>query len=247
MLTATSASPPVSGGATRETSILGNRSQMADLARDALRRRCKEFECSTCYLEMDNHVVCLHGCVESLAQKRAIDRAVMSVPGVFDILDDLRIAPLSCHSDRCIAADVRQALVKAELPSPIPEVKVVDRVVCLTGELGSLEVRKIAEDAAWSVPAVEYVLNDTTVVVSAPCSEEPGREEKLLRDIQLAVRRSLGVAAKDVTVEIQGQTVHLRGRVATKRKKFFTEYNVRWIPCIVDVVNRLAVTSQADA
>jgi len=209
MLTATVASPPTSGGISSNTSTTVSRGQLTEHVQDALRRRCKEFDCSTCCLEMENNLACLHGSVESVAQKRAIDRAALSVPGVFDILDDLRVAPLSCHSDQRIAAEVRQALIKAGLSSPLPEMKVVDRVVCLLGTVGSTEARKIAEDAAWSVPAVEYVLNDTTAVVTAPCPKQPGQEEKLRRDVQLAMERSLGIEARNVRAEMRGEVVYL--------------------------------------
>ncbi len=243
MLTATVVSSPAAGRATRETNTPRSRSQLAELVRNALRRRCKEFDCSTCCLEMENNLACLHGSVESVAQKRAIDRAALSVPGVFDILDDLRVAPLSCHSDRRIAAEVRQALIKAGLSSPFLDVKVADGVVHLSGTVDSMEARKLVEDAAWSVPAAEYVLNDTTAMVTVPCPKQPGQEEKLRRDVQLALERSLGIEAKNVRAGIKGEVVYLRGHVATEREKFFTEYTVRWIPCIVNVVNELTVTS----
>ncbi len=239
-------SRPESKGADRGQSGSWKDSDTLALLWDALHRECS-FDPSSCDLEVRDHVVYVRGSVESLAQKRAIARAATSVPGVRGIVNDLRIAPLSHRSDHRIAGEIRAALGKSGLSAPLPDIKVLDGVVYLSGTVGSLDARKSAEDAAWSVPGVEYVVNDVKTAVAPPCSRRAGEMERTLQDVQFAVERSLGAESANVEVTLMGDIVRLRGQVSSERQKFLTEDAVRWVPCVVDVVNELtAISSSAN-
>jgi osmotically-inducible protein OsmY len=240
---AKAASPHPASEEADKTSRPWNDRNTLGLLWDALHRECK-FDPSECELEVKDRVAYMRGTVETLAQKRAIAQAARSVPGLKDVVNDLRIAPLSNASDRHIAAEVRAALMEASLSVPVPNVRVVDGVVYLSGVVGSLEARKLAEDTAWSAPGVEYVVNDIATTVSAPCRKRRGNRPKALRDVHLAIDRALGAQAENVLVDVRGGIVHLRGHVGSDFQRYLTEDAVRWVPCVVDVVNDLTVISR---
>ena len=171
-----------------------------------------------------------------MAAKRAVGRAAMSIPGLLGVINSLRVTPLSPRSDQRITSDVRAALLKAGMAGRSPEVKVVDGVVHISGTVASIEAQRTSEDAAWSVPGVEQVVNDT--VVTALC---PRSDQEMLHDVNLALSY-LGIGSKTVSAEVRNGTVYLRGRVESEFQKLAVERAVAWTPCVVEVVDELNVT-----
>lgn len=175
-----------------------------------------------------------------MAQKHAIAAAAKSVGGLKAVVNQLRVAPRSHHSDAHLAARVRDAMAEAGLGPPLPGTRVVDGVVHLTGKVGSLAARKLAEDACRSVPGVEFVVNDTASTTAPACAREAGTL-MVERDLQATLKRCLGIDSGRVMTDIKGGIVRLRGDVDSEHRKFLTEDAIRWMPCVVDVVNELTV------
>lgn len=226
----------VSGGAEKEKGPW-NEKTMLNLLTEALGKVCGP-EAGDCDLGVRGNIAYLRGSVANLAQKRALAKAALAVPGVGAILNHLRIAPLTPRSDQRIAADVRTALARDGRIARPPEVEVLDGVIYLSGSAGSLEGRYAAEDAAWSVRGVRDVVNNVTM--AAFC---PRPDEELLRDAQLTLSRCLGLQSNKIEVEVRGGIVHLRGQANSEFQKFLAEDAVRWTPCIVEVANELSVSS----
>lgn len=223
----------VSGGAEKEKGPW-NEKTMLNLLTEALGKVCGP-EAGDCDLGVRGNIAYLRGSVANLAQKRALAKAALAVPGVRAIVNHLRIAPLMPRSDQQIAADVRAALAVVGLPL---EVRVLDGVVYLSGTVGSMEARGAVEDAAWSVRGMEQVVNNTTVA-----GLRRRGDEDLLQAIQPTLGRCLGVKSGKVRVEVHNGVVYLRGQVDSEFQKFLVEDAVRWTPYIVDVINELSVSS----
>lgn len=209
---------------------------MLALLMDAL-HSVREVDPGDCDLVVRDSVAYIRGSVGNVAQKRAVAKAALAVPGLKAIVNDLRIARLSPSSDKHIAAEVRAALAKAGIMPRLPEVKVVDGVVYLSGRVGALETKFAAEEAAWSVRGVEYVVNNIAV---EPC---PRSDTEILRDIQQTMSHCLALECTEVQAEVRGGMVYLRGRVYSEYRKFLIEDAVRWTPCVIDVFNELMVAS----
>lgn len=107
--------------------------------------------------------VVLTGEVRTGAERLEAYRAVASVNGVVDIVDDVRVTPEPQPEDvagRIAAALARTALV----PGAVIEVSCADRTVYLDGVVGSTAARGVVELAALGVPGVAEVVNRTDVV-----------------------------------------------------------------------------------
>lgn len=87
------------------------------------------------------------------------------------------------------------------------------------------------------------MLNLLTEALGKVCGPEAGDCEDLLRDVQLALSRCLGLQSNKIEVEVRGGIVHLRGQANSEFEKFLAEDAVRWTPCMVDVANELSVSS----
>lgn len=229
---------PVSGGGGKSVQPPWSDRAIVGLLKDALRKECVG-ECCVCDIEVKDRVAYLRGTVSDMVRKRALGRAAMDVPGLRAVMNQLRVTPLSPRNDQSIASDVRAAMAKAGLAALVPALSVTDGVVYLSGKVGSLEARSIAEDAAWSVPGVEQVVSD--IAVTTPC---PRTDEDLLLDVERALSRYLGAGSKTVHAAVRNGVVYLKGHVDSKYQRQLTENAVAWTPCVVDVVNKLAVTSR---
>ncbi len=228
---------PASGGAGKAVRSPWNDQSILGLLLDALRKECGN-ECCDCDLEVRDRVAYLRGTVSGLAHKLALARAVMNVPGLRAVVNQLRVTPLSPRSDQHIASDVRSAMIKSGLGARMPAVNVIDGVVYLAGSVGSPEARSIAEDAAWSAPGVEQVVSD--IQSTTP---RPKKDQEVLTDVELTLSRYLGSGSKMVHAEVRKGVVYLRGDVDSAYQSLLTENAVAWTPSVVDVVNELIVTS----
>lgn len=211
---------------------------MLSLLMDALHRECR-LESSDCELEVRDQIAYVRGNVVDLAQKRAIARACKSVPGLRAIVNNLRVTPRLPRSDQRIASDVRTALADTGPTSPIPDVTVIDGVVYLSGTVGPIEAAKTAEDAAWSVPGVEQVVSNIAITALFPRTDQD-----ILKDVETALSRYLGLGSKIVRAEVHSGIVYLTGQVESEYQKALSEDAAAWTPWVVDIVNELLVTSR---
>lgn len=227
---------PVFGAAERERKALPDDSTILEVLGNVLFKDCKLDPCD-CDFEVRDRVAYIHGNAGDMAQKRAVGKAVLAIPGMRAIVNELRIAPLAPRSDQIIAADVRSALAQAGFAPTSLTIKVQDSVVNISGEVSSEDARRTIDELVWSVRGTEDVVNDTNVK-----SSRPRPDKDIRRDIELTLNRSLGDQCQSVRADIKSGIVYLRGEVDSENKKFAAEDALRWIPRVIDVVNELAVT-----
>ncbi|MDO8691558.1 MAG: BON domain-containing protein [Dehalococcoidia bacterium] len=202
---------------------------------DALRRQCN-LDADTCDLEIRDGVAYLRGNIGNLSQKRAITQAILSLPGLRAIVNDLRIAPVAPRLDRHIASDVERALSKCGVLPDSLVIKVQDGVVYLSGRLSSEATQLALEVSCWSVNGVVDVANNTFAGIPHSRSDEA-----LLGDVRETLSRCLGFQCEQVRAEVHDGVVYLSGQIASECRKFVAEDALRWLPGVTDVVNELTI------
>jgi osmotically-inducible protein OsmY len=108
--------------------------------------------------------VTLDGQVDWQFQKKAAEEAVHKLSGVVGIVNNIAIAVHVEPSD--VQKKIEDALRRrTEAEARAIRVKVHDRQrVCLEGIVDSWDEREAAENAAWSVPGVQFVDNRLSIV-----------------------------------------------------------------------------------
>lgn len=114
---------------------------------------------------VDDHVVTLRGTVDSLEAKRLTGLLAWWVPGVADVLNEMRVVPHQEGTQGDLVDSVRQALSKDILVNADTiGVSVLGNVVTLQGYVGSAEEKLAAEHDAYYIWGVESVINRLEVM-----------------------------------------------------------------------------------
>ena len=116
-------------------------------------------------IEIDAGVVILNGHVPSLVAKRLAGAMAWWVPGVRDVVNGLEVTPAEDDSPIRIEEAVRVVLERDPyVDAGQIRVGVRERTVRLTGAVRSEALRDMAERDAWSVFAVDDVINEIDVI-----------------------------------------------------------------------------------
>jgi len=182
-------------------------------------------------------VVTLTGYVPTFAQKRTAERTALRVSGVKGIANDL-VVKLPKKKERT-DTDIAKAAVRAirwhtELPQDTISVKVRDGWVTLEGTVDWNYQRERAADVVRPLTGLRGLTNTLTVAPRATSSD--------IRDrIRNALEREVNREAKNLVIEIDGDTVRLSGVVHSWIERRNAERAAWSAPGITDVVNDLEV------
>jgi osmotically-inducible protein OsmY len=182
-------------------------------------------------------VVTLTGYVPTFAQKRTAERTALRVSGVKGIANDL-VVKLPKKKERT-DTDIAKAAVRAirwhtELPQDTISVKVRDGWVTLEGTVDWNYQRERAADVVRPLTGLRGLTNTLTVAPSATSSD--------IRDrIRKALEREVNREAKNLVIEIDGDTVRLSGVIHSWIERRNAERAAWSAPGITDVVNDLEV------
>ena len=188
-------------------------------------------------------VVTLTGYVPTFAQKRTAERTALRVSGVKGIANDL-VVKLPKKKERT-DTDIAKAAVRAirwhtELPQDTISVKVRDGWVTLEGTVDWNYQRERAADVVRPLTGLRGLTNTLTVAPSATSSD--------IRDrIRKALEREVNREAKNLVIEIDGDTVRLSGVVHSWIERRNAERAAWSAPGITDVVNDLEVQGRVVA
>jgi osmotically-inducible protein OsmY len=186
-----------------------------------------------------NGVVTLSGVIDSYAGKLAAERAAKRVRGVRAVANDLQVTLRHPRSDTDIATDAARALETHLSLPPTVQVVVHNAHVVLTGTVGTLFQRVVAEKALRYVKGVKSLVN-RVVVAPAPPAEDV--RPRIIR----ALHQNADVDARGLSVVISGNTVTLTGTVRSWNERESAERAAMHAPGITHVENPIVVESSEE-
>ncbi|GAN76494.1 BON domain-containing protein [Acidisphaera rubrifaciens] len=185
-------------------------------------------------------VVTLLGHVATFNEKHRAEKAAARVKGVRGIANDIevKLPPNLRESDEAITHRAVQTLAwDAALPRDRIQVHVAHGFVTLTGEVDWRYQRQAAEDDVRKLHGVVMVANQITV---RPRHDAAGPAE-VRRKIVDALQRNLAETTAGITVETQGSTVKLSGKVHDWRERAAAERAAWSAPGVTHVEDKLVV------
>ena len=152
--------------------------------------------------------VTLTGFIDSYAGKLAAERAAKRVRGVRAVANDIEVRLKLERTDADIAADVTRALeLTANIPSSV-QATVHNGHVTLTGKVDWLFQKDIAEKAVRHIRGVRCIVDYISVAARAV-------ERDVRHRIVEALHRNANIDARQIRVEVAGDTVILTGGVGS--------------------------------
>ncbi|HMC79630.1 MAG TPA: BON domain-containing protein [Acidimicrobiia bacterium] len=188
---------------------------------------------------VEDGIVTLTGEVPSFAEKWNAERAVERVEGVRGIVNKIEVKPIGEFGDADIAREAADAL---RWNLMVPPGKVIPKVengyITLTGEVNYEFQRRAAEKAVRYIPGVKGVINLVTV---KPKVEPKNVKEK----IEETFKRMAALDAENISVEVNGSEVILRGTVRSWAERHEAEKAAWAAPGVTSVKNYITVKAVA--
>jgi osmotically-inducible protein OsmY len=183
-------------------------------------------------------IVTLTGWVDLYLKKIAAEEAAHRVRGVKVVVNDIEVRlPSSAErTDADLAAAVLNALRwDAEIPTGTLDVTVSQGWVTLKGEVDRGFQKRAALRAICRLSGVKGI-NNLMMVKSRVLPTD------LKQQIERALLRNAEIDARNITVEMDGSRVTLRGTVRSYAEKQAAEYTACWsAPGVTEVDNLLMV------
>lgn len=186
---------------------------------------------------VENSVVTLSGVVKDYTQKMAAERAAKKVSGVKAVAEEIEVkyGDAFKKSDQELAKAAVNALEwNISVPSDKVMVKVENGWVYLTGEVKWDYQRNAAKKAIQNLLGVKYVANNITLKQQVEASD-------INNKIKKAFERTADIDAKNITVEVDGHTVTLKGIVHSLSEKDQARRTAYSSPGVYTVNNQLQV------
>ena len=178
--------------------------------------------------------VTLTGFIDSYAGKLAAERAAKRVRGVRAVANDIQVRLKLGRTDEDLAAGLSRALRdRTTLPESV-QATVHSGHVTLTGQVGSLLQRAIAEFAASDVKGVKAVINRVEVMPRASSLD-------VRREIARALHRDADIDVRGINVTIDGRVALLTGTVNSFQERKAAERAASHAANITFVDNQLRV------
>jgi len=183
-------------------------------------------------------VVTLTGWVDSYLKKMAAQEAAHRVPGVKAVANDIevRLPGFAERTDTDLAAAVLNALRwDAAIPTGKVDVTVSQGWVTLKGEVEYAFQKRDAERAVRRLSGVKGVSNLIVVKPQVFPSD-------LKQQIERALVRNAETDARNITIEVEGSKVILRGTVRSYAEKQAAEDTAWAAPGVTEVENRIVIS-----
>jgi osmotically-inducible protein OsmY len=191
-------------------------------------------------VSVQSGVVSLSGTVTTLAQRlNAVNQARRTV-GVREVSDRITVLPAEKTPDDQDAASVRQSLAGSlsKPESAAISVGVQNGIVTLTGTLPSSYPKQVAGTLASLISGVTDLRNE---IVVRP--KKRRSDSDILTDLKARFSQNPLIPAAQINVTVSDGVVSLTGTVGGFVQADQAESVARFTPGVVDVQNRLFVTS----
>lgn len=189
--------------------------------------------------EVSGSRVLLKGRVENLSQKRMAIKAVLLLPDVSDVREELRLSTPHPWSDEQITRHILDGFTQdPNIHETALQVVTRASVATLLGTVDNLEEKRLAGLIAWWVPGVERVEN---MIAVSPHQE--GTEGDLVDSIRQAFYKDVLINADTIGVAVKGDIVTLVGSVATAQERQIAEQDAYAIWGVREVINNLAIVA----
>jgi osmotically-inducible protein OsmY len=184
-------------------------------------------------------IVTLTGHVSSYAEKWNAERAVERVEGVKGIANEIEVHLVGQHSDTDLAKAAADALEWNSLvPSDRVTVRVENGWVTLRGQVDYDYERRAAERAVRYLEGVRGVTN----LIEVTPKVEP---KEIKQQIERSFQRMAVLDAKNITVQVDGGEVILRGSVRSWAERHEAEKAAWAAPGTTSVKNYITVSAAA--
>jgi osmotically-inducible protein OsmY len=183
-------------------------------------------------------IVTLTGWVDSYLKKMAAEEAAHRVPGVKAVANDIevRLPGFAERTDTDLAAAVLNALRwDAAIPTGKVDVTVSQGWVTLKGEVEYAFQKRDAERAVRRLSGVKGVSNLIVVKPQVFPSD-------LKQQIERALIRNAQTDARNITIEVEGSKIILRGTVRSYAEKEAAEDTAWSAPGVTEVENRIVIS-----
>ncbi len=184
-----------------------------------------------------NGIVTLSGQVDSYLKKTEAENAVKKVTGVKALAEDIQIgvAPFFKKTDTDIAEAVVNALKwHSGVRDEKIKIKVENGIVRLEGEVDWEFERSNAKSAIENLAGVNGVINLISIKARIVPSD-------ISKRISAAFHRNATIDASNVTADISGSNVTLRGNVRSYNEKEDAESAAWNAPGVLSVKNELQI------
>lgn len=183
-------------------------------------------------------MVTLSGKVDTYSQKVAAEHAAQRVHGVNVVALDIevRVLPGFAKSDIEIAEMINNAIQwNSLIQNELIEVMVENGWVTLTGAVSWHFERRAVEAAVKNINGVKGIVNNISLIASE-------LDSRVIKDkISAAFHRSATIDSSSIQVDVNKNSVILRGSVKSRRDKKDAEKAAWSSPGVTSVENRLIV------
>lgn len=210
------------------------------------------------HLGLHDEAVVLEGVVGDIAARRLIPRVVADTSGVNRIVDRLRVSASERSSDKTLAADVQRALAGEPVFSDYRvlsgdeagdpgarDMEVIvsaeDGVVRLSGTVGSLSHRRLAEALAWWTRGCTDV--DNRLALSP---EQEDNDDEITDAVRIVLEKDPWLDAAQVEVDTRDCVVQLQGMLPGEEQKRMAEKDAWYVPGVRDVRNSIMTGEHSD-
>lgn len=184
-------------------------------------------------------IVRLTGVVDSYAKKLLAEKAATSVCGVTAVTEDIEVeysTGKGSKSDKDIAtAAVYMLKWNSSVPHRHINIKVEDGWVYLTGEAQWAYQKNAAKNVIANLHGVKGVVNNIRLKRTIEPSE-------IKKRISKAFERYTNLEAKNITINVDGNTVTLTGTVHSLTEKDDAINAAFFVPNVTQVINKLKVS-----
>jgi osmotically-inducible protein OsmY len=191
-------------------------------------------------IDIVGNTVKLSGSVKSLFEKSAAENDIRSIPGVTKVESNLeiRLEKYELHSDEQIVWNVKSVLaLNSHVNSDGIEVSVNKGTVVLKGTVDQYWKKMQTEEIVHMVPGVLNVINTLAVVHTAI-----PYDKTIAQDVIKALERIGTINLENITIEVEGGRVVLRGKVSDWYSYSSAHNIVKYTRGVTDLINNLVIS-----